>query len=67
VTTNVVGVHESIGRFDADFERYAARFRDKFPEVIGVRGANHWYGAHLDDAAQLVEFCGQLGALAQLP
>ena len=67
VTTNVVAVHESIGRFDADFEKYASRFRGKFPELARARGANHWYGAQLENSGQFVELCRQLGALAQMP
>jgi hypothetical protein len=67
VTTNIVAVHESVGRFDADFEKYGARFRGKFPELAGARGANHWYGAPLENPAQFVELCRQLGALAQVP
>ena len=63
VTTNIVGLHESVGRFDAEFERYAARFRAKFPDLAAPRGAHHWYEARLDDAAELLDLCGQLRGL----
>jgi hypothetical protein len=67
VTTNITGIHESLGRFDIEFERYSQRFRAKFPELAGPRGAHHWYGARLDDATQWAGLCAQLAALARRP
>ncbi len=64
VTTNIVALHESVGRFDAEFERYAARFRAKYPDLTAPRGAHHWYEARVDDTAQLLDLCGQLRGLA---
>jgi hypothetical protein len=65
ITTDVAAIHESTGTFDAAFERYAAIFRAKFPELSAPRGAHHWYAVRFEDAAHIVAFSRQLRALSE--
>ena len=47
VSTDILLLHASEGRFEQDWQRYAERFRSKYPQLRGERGAPHWYGAKL--------------------
>lgn len=56
VTTDILLLHASQGRFGDDWKRYAARFREKFRALDGPQGAPHWYGAKLETRAQALAF-----------
>jgi tetratricopeptide (TPR) repeat protein len=47
-------VHESKGDFGAEWSRYAARFRTKFPELSAVQGSPHFYAARVPTAADVL-------------
>jgi len=67
VTTDIVGIHESLGRFDAVYDRYAERFRAKYPDLATrPRGFTQWYGARFQAPGQVLAFCEQLRALAAI-
>ncbi len=57
-------VHASKGRFDRDWERYAERFRAKYPALGGERGAPHWYAARAASADDVLALQRRLFALA---
>jgi len=57
-------VHASKGRFDRAWERYAARFRAKFPDLGGERGAPHWYAARVTSGDAVLALQRRLFALA---
>jgi tetratricopeptide (TPR) repeat protein len=57
-------VHASKGRFDRAWERYAARFRAKYPALTGERGAPHWYATRVATAADVLAVQRRLAELA---
>ncbi|MEO8485223.1 MAG: glycosyltransferase [Betaproteobacteria bacterium] len=57
-------VHASKGRFDAAWERYAARFRAKYPELSGARGAPHWYATRVATPYDVLAVQARLRELA---
>jgi len=57
-------VHASKGRFDQAWERYAARFRAKYPALSGERGAPHWYAARVRTPADVLAVQRRLAGLA---
>lgn len=57
-------VHASKGRFDRAWERYAERFRAKFPDLGGERGAPHWYAARVASGEAVLALQRRLFALA---
>ena len=57
-------VHASKGRFDREWERYAQRFRAKYPALGGERGAPHWYAARVSRGDQVLDVQRRLFALA---
>lgn len=57
-------VHASKGRFDRAWERYAQRFRAKFPALGGERGAPHWYAARVSRDDEVLALQRRLYALA---
>jgi tetratricopeptide (TPR) repeat protein len=67
VTTEVVAVHASRGRFDAVWRGYAQRFEEKFPETAGRKSAGHWYGARFRDLGLVRSFYAQMRELGQVP
>ena len=56
VSTDILLLHVSEGRFESDWQHYAERFRAKYPKLRGERGAPHWYGAKLPSRAHAVRF-----------
>jgi len=57
-------VHASKGRFDQAWERYAKRFRAKYPALAGERGAPHWYAARVATPADVLAVQRRLARLA---
>lgn len=63
VTTEALLLHASEGRFDAEWNRYAERFRAKFPALAEPSRPAHWYGARVASAAHAVRFYEALTTL----
>jgi Flp pilus assembly protein TadD len=63
VSTDILLLHASEGRFEKEWAGYAQRFMDKFPELRGAQGKPHWYGARLPGRAQALAFYEKLRAL----
>ena len=57
-------VHASKGRFGRDWERYAQRFRAKFPSLTGERGEPHWYAARVPSGDDVLALQRRLHVLA---
>ena len=66
ITTDVLAIHESPGRFDDDWKRYAERFQAKFPALSAPAGDYHAYGARFASKQQLVRFFAELRALGEV-
>jgi len=67
VTTDIVCLHKSHGSFDANWQRYAARFSAKFPQVDGVHGPNPHFNARLASRDNALRFYEELRGLAATP
>lgn len=57
-------VHESKGDFGADWSRYAARFRAKFPALAAPQGSPHFYAARVPGADDVLAMQRRLAGLA---
>jgi hypothetical protein len=64
VTTEACALHRSLGNFGNDWQRYAARFAEKFPRLAAPRGAHHHFAAPLASRDNAVRFHAQLHGLA---
>jgi GT2 family glycosyltransferase len=60
----VAAVHQSRGRFDEAWKRYAARFHAKFPDLAGAPAASRVPSARVRDREALSRFYDTLRALA---
>jgi hypothetical protein len=60
VTTDVLLVHASEGRFDEAWRLYAQRFQAKYPALRAPAGKPHWYGARFDSLPRLNAFYDHL-------
>ena len=60
ITTDVMLVHDSEGRFGEEWNAYAQRFLAKFPSLRAEAGSPHWYGARVPDLAGLRAFAHRL-------
>jgi hypothetical protein len=58
-------VHESEGRFDADWRRYADRFRAKYPELDAPVGVSHRYEARMPGTREAAMFYRRLAYLVR--
>ncbi len=67
ITTEISAIHASEGRFDAEWRRYADRFRSKFPALDRPAGPHHVYAARLRSKPEIVRFFDELRGLAQVP
>ncbi|MGH8713545.1 MAG: glycosyltransferase [Casimicrobiaceae bacterium] len=56
-------VHDSEGRFDADWSRYADRFRAKYPELDAPAGVSHRYEARMPGTREAAVFYRRLAQL----
>lgn len=63
VSTDILLLHASEGRFEDDWKRYAQRFLDKFPQLRAPQGKPHWYGARLAGRGPALRFYGKLREL----
>ncbi len=63
VSTDILLLHTSEGRFEDDWKRYAQRFLEKFPQLRAPQGQPHWYGARLPGRDQALRFYGKLREL----
>ena len=57
-------VHESKGDFGADWSRYAARFRAKFPALAAPQGSPHFYAARVPGPVDVLAMQRRLAGLA---
>ena len=67
VTTEAAAIHASEGRFEADWQRYAQRFRAKYPELASSAGPHHSYGTRLAAREELARLHDALRGLAETP
>lgn len=67
VTTQIAVIHASEGDFGPDWQRYAERFRAKFPELAEPAGPHHSYGARVGSREELLRFHANLRGLAATP
>lgn len=67
VTTEVVAVHASEGRFDETWRRYAARFQSKYPALAAPMGAAFYFGRELAGRAGVLRFYDELNGLGAQP
>jgi hypothetical protein len=63
VTTEVVAIHASSGKFGDDWRRYAGRFKAKFPALDAPVGDYHAYGARFGTTDAVLRFYGALRGL----
>ena len=63
VSTDILLLHASEGRFEDDWKRYAQRFLDKFPQLRAPQGKPHWYGARLPGRDHARRFYSRLREL----
>lgn len=66
VTTEVIAMHASHGRFDEEWRRYAARFMAKFPHLRLPKGEHHAYAAPLSSRTRMARFYNELRGLAAI-
>jgi hypothetical protein len=64
VTTDVLLVHASEGRFDDAWRGYAQRFQSKYPALQAPAGKPHWYSARFESLPRLGAFYEHLRAHA---
>lgn len=57
-------VHASKGGFDGDWQRYADRFRAKFPALAAPQGSTHYYSARVPGPEDVLAFRRRLAELA---
>jgi len=57
-------VHASKGSFDAEWSRYAGRFRAKFPALDAPQGSPHFYSARVPGPSDVLAFQRRLAELA---
>lgn len=67
VSTELVVFHASAGDFGAEWNRYAQRFRAKFPELDSPAGPHHSYGVRLPSRRHVARFYDALRGLAEVP
>lgn len=58
-------VHESEGRFDADWNRFADRFRAKYPDLNAPPGVSHRYEARMPGMREAAAFYRRLARLVR--
>lgn len=58
-------VHESEGRFDADWNRFADRFRAKYPDLDAPPGVSHRYEARVPGTREAATFYQRLADLVR--
>lgn len=65
ICADLLLVHESEGRFDADWSRYADRFRAKYPEFQAPAGVSHRYEARMPGTREAATFYRRLAHLVR--
>ncbi|MGH8851327.1 MAG: glycosyltransferase [Casimicrobiaceae bacterium] len=65
VCAELLLVHESEGRFGADWARYAERFRAKYPELDAPAGVSHRYEARMPGTREAATFYRRLADLVR--
>lgn len=63
VSTDILLLHASEGRFEEDWKRYAQRFLEKYPQLREPQGKPHWYGARVASRALALAFYERLRRL----
>ena len=66
VTTRVLALHASSGRFDERWRGYAARFAAKFPGLDAPQGRTFWFGRDFASREELLRFHDAYNALGEL-
>lgn len=67
VTTEVLAIHASEGRFDEVWRRYADRFLRKFPALNAAHGPSFYFGRELTTRAALLRFHEAFNGLGAHP
>ena len=67
VSTELDVFHASAGDFGAEWNRYAQRFRAKFPGLDSPPGPHHSYGVRLPTKQDVAFFYDALRGLAGVP
>jgi hypothetical protein len=67
VTTEVLAMHASEGRFDDTWRRYAERFLRKFPALGAAQGPSFYFGRELASREALVRFHEAFNGLGAQP
>ena len=67
VTTEVLAIHASEGRFDDAWRRYAERFVGKFPALAAPQGPSFYFGRELASREALVRFHEAFNGLGSEP
>ncbi len=65
VCAELLLVHESEGRFDADWARFADRFRAKYPDLHAPPGVSHRYEARMPGTREAATFYQRLAYLVR--
>ncbi|HSN21948.1 MAG TPA: glycosyltransferase, partial [Usitatibacter sp.] len=66
VSTGILAVHASEGRFDEDWNRYAQRFMRKFPRLAAPKGPSFSFARRLATREQAVRFHEDLNAMGAI-
>lgn len=66
VSTDLVVFHASQGNFGPEWNRYAERFRAKFPELDAPAGTHHSYGFRLASSGDVARFYDAVRGLAEV-
>jgi hypothetical protein len=67
VTTQVLAVHASEGRYDEAWKRYAERFLGKYPELNAQPGKSFYFGRDFATREQVIRFHEAFNALGAVP
>ncbi len=63
VSTDILLLHASEGRFEQSWKRYAERFLGKYPQLREPQGKPHWYGARVTSREETLAFYERLRGL----
>ena len=63
VSTDILLLHASEGRFEESWKRYAERFQGKYPQLREPQGKPHWYGARVASREEALAFYERLRRL----
>lgn len=67
VTTEIVAVHASEGRFDDPWRRYAQRFQAKYPALAAPMGQAFYFGREFASREEVLRFYEEMNGLGAAP